>query len=300
MKSPSLLLKIAIMAGCSFFLLIADRSLSQEVEIRGSQPLIDVIKRSKGELVDTVAKVIGGEETTWEKHKWQVALLWSGEDINTRAQFCGGSLIAKNIVLTAAHCVDGGTTPSMIKILSGTADLTVGGQRSKVSKIYIHKNYQPIVPNVSPPINDIALIRVEQDVVGQTIAPVSVFDDKNVSPSAKITVTGWGKTETGYSAAKLKEAKIRYVSRDRCNAAPSYDGQVTDVMLCAGEDEGGKGVCSGDSGGPATLNGSVIGIVSWGAVPCAKPFKFGVFTNVGSFEPWIKNCLQNEAVCEVQ
>lgn len=43
--------------------------------------------------------IVGGVETTIEKHPWQVSLQKNSFHI------CGGSIISKDWVITAAHCV---------------------------------------------------------------------------------------------------------------------------------------------------------------------------------------------------
>lgn len=57
--------------------------------------------------------------------------------------------------------------------------------------------------------------------------------------------------------------------------------------ICAGVPEGGKGQCSGDSGGPLILNDTQIGIVSWSRKPCTTPPYPGVFTEVSAYVGWI-------------
>src|ERR1700738_1791220 len=80
--------------------------------------------------------IVGGKpaENIKDCH-WQVAL------VDGRFQFCGGSLIATNWVLTAAHCVDNGIVqqdPKRLDVLAGTLDKTTGGVRSNVDKLFVH------------------------------------------------------------------------------------------------------------------------------------------------------------------
>lgn len=70
---------------------------------------------------------------------------------------------------------------------------------------------------------------------------------------------------------------------DRLHSRKIYPG-----MLCAGVQEGGKGQCSGDSGGPLTINGVQVGIVSWSVKPCAVAPYPGVYTKVSHYVNWIK------------
>lgn len=80
------------------------------------------------------------------------------------------------------------------------------------------------------------------------------------------------------------------MGRDECTAdyADVEGGYIDDTMICAGVPEGGKDACSGDSGGPLTKNGTLVGIVSLGLV-CALSGYPGVYTNVASVREWIRN-----------
>ena len=106
-----------------------------------------------------------------------------------------------------------------------------------------------------------------------------------MEPSAyPLLATGWGATEAGPPPIDLQEVQVPLVSEANCNDANSYNGDVTDTMLCAGIDEGGKDTCQGDSGGPLTRgpgNTVLTGITSWG-IGCADANFFGVYTRVSN------------------
>jgi secreted trypsin-like serine protease len=113
-------------------------------------------------------------------------------------------------------------------------------------------------------------------------------------------VTGWGATnEGGLVVSRLNELSIPYVARETCNDPLSYNGQITESMICAGK--AGRDSCQGDSGGPLIIkrNGSaqLVGIVSWGE-GCARPGKFGVYTRVPKFVSWIRSCTASPDTCQ--
>lgn len=267
--------------------------IAQSLQSGGSVPLQNAIRRYYGVRSTAVPKIINGEDATWDNNKWQVALLVSWIVDASSAQFCGGSLIRQNWIATAAHCVDNNTSREHVHVLTGTANLKSGGKRSNVEAIFVHKDYDPNSQN-----NDIALLRLKDDGVGEAIRPVAL--DKEpviVSPGQMATISGWGVTESGYPSPQLKKILVPLVSRETCNSPASYDGHVTDKMICAGVDQGGKDSCQGDSGGPATKDEFLIGIVSWGE-GCGKPFKYGVYTRVAEFANWIEECVRESESCK--
>lgn len=70
--------------------------------------------------------------------------------------------------------------------------------------------------------------------------------------------------------------------------AKRHNNAVTSHQICGGVDEGWKGQCSGDSGGPLLFENNVqLGIVSWSIKPCTKPPYPGVYTKVSHYIDWI-------------
>jgi secreted trypsin-like serine protease len=91
----------------------------------GSKPLLAAKSRyEKGD--DTNTRVVGGDDTRYERNPWQAALVYAPDDNPARAQFCGAVIIHSQWLLTAAHCVDDGTRPEQVDIISGTAVLRRG------------------------------------------------------------------------------------------------------------------------------------------------------------------------------
>jgi secreted trypsin-like serine protease len=242
-------------------------------------------------------EIIGGSEVDPPgSYPWQVALVSSGAGSYWSRQFCGGSLIQTNWVLTAAHCVDGGTLPSSLNIVAGIHDLTspAGSQELTVSQIIIHENY-------SFPDYDIALLKLNGNVtLGGSGASKTALIPMVPSHAGSLTgitatVSGWGNINPSGSQTfpnELYSVDVPIISNAVCNDPQHLDGLVTDRMVCAGVDQGGIDSCQGDSGGPLFIdfNGKphVAGIVSWG-FGCADPFLPGVYTRVSVLEDWVIN-----------
>lgn len=90
-------------------------------------------------------------------------------------------------------------------------------------------------------------------------------------------------------SAVLRKVSIPIVSRAKCQAIYGTSS-ITNDMICAAVDEGGKDSCQGDSGGPLidASNGVLIGVVSWG-YQCARAGYPGAYARVGYFVDWINN-----------
>ncbi|MEZ5798618.1 MAG: serine protease [Paracoccaceae bacterium] len=170
-------------------------------------------------------KVIGGEVAQDGAWPWQVALLVNGMPVSTDSQFCGGSLVLDNWVLTAAHCVhmadDDGTwadlDPKAISILVGTNKLDGSGDVVPVEKIVRHPSYAGTQFDY-----DIALIKLARrpTVPYKTIeVPDADFGQVLNQPGVTTIVTGWGLQNGAQSSPELRQAQIQMLDRDLCNTA---------------------------------------------------------------------------------
>jgi secreted trypsin-like serine protease len=246
-------------------------------------------------------KIMGGFRATPGDDPWQAALLLPGADNAPRQPFCGGSVIAAEWILTAAHCVDRQTRPEHVDVLVGTNNYSSGGTRINVRQIFVHPDFRP------KPLrwNDIALLRLARP-VGTGIRPIPTpargVEPALIPPRQKVRVTGWGAVGQGGGWVKdLRAVEVQIVSHSLCTDEVSYpDGRITESMVCAGYGTGGRDSCQGDSGGPMTtmMGGTryLAGIVSWGD-KCGQPNKYGVYTRVARFDTWIAQCMSGDARC---
>lgn len=247
--------------------------------------------------------IVGGDIADTGEYPWQVALVASNYVNPYWGQFCGGTLIDTQWVLSAAHCVeDDGviSSPNSIDIVLGINKLSDGlnygsaGQRIHVDAIYPYPGFHYGANGEL--IEDAALLHLKTPaIINSTVATITLAssaDSSLFAPGVTSTVTGWGDTtEGGYGSNDLLEVQVPIVSYAVCAAGYAGEYQLTDaVHLCAGLAAGGKDSCQGDSGGPLIVpNGSEwmqAGIVSFG-IGCAEPNYYGVYSRVSYFKPWI-------------
>ncbi|XP_078373114.1 uncharacterized protein LOC144656754 isoform X1 [Oculina patagonica] len=254
--------------------------------------------------VATRGKIVGGEGVfVAGSHPWQV-MLWSKRE---KRHFCGGSLVAKSWVVTAAHCVTGRYSIGDIEVRLGKLFTNKRERRRQQTRlpnrIKIHPQFSDVTYE-----SDIALIHLSREVIYTNyVKPICLPHSTNdlLQPGAIGVVTGWGRKGKGKNVrTRLRKVSLPIVDQATCKRShPKY--LVSNNMFCAGHYNGSRDdACDGDSGGPLAIDNSLtaraddyrwvlVGIVSWGD-GCGEVGKYGVYTRVSNFVRWMNSHLDED------
>ncbi|CAH0404314.1 unnamed protein product [Chilo suppressalis] len=239
-------------------------------------------------------RIIGGREARFAEFPWQAHVRISEFQ-------CGGVLVSRWYVATAAHCVSR-ARPRDISVWLGALDTTAGADTARklgvVQKI-LHPLFQ--FRMTQPDRYDIALLKLSRPITYTShILPICLPDYDMELRGKSGVIAGWGKTEAsnGHTGTNLlRSATVPILSREQCikwHQSKQISVEIHSEMICAGHSDGHQDACLGDSGGPLIVldNGRyyLVGITSAG-FGCGVDHQPGIYHNVQVTASWIRTVI---------
>jgi secreted trypsin-like serine protease len=237
--------------------------------------------------------IVGGTAVPNGKYPFMAALLdkrRAGDAFDEL--FCGGTLIDKDSVLTAAHCLVN-PNPDKLEVVVGRTALNQNwGQLRSVSHRFIHPRY-----NGNGYGYDVAILKLSRPLKGIKPIKLATAKQNNLEkPGHILTTAGWGvvKQRPGpfdVRTFRMHEVSVPVVSDSHAKQAYQSQGlkYLPSLQVAAGKK--GNGPCFGDSGGPLFGSGSrtQVGITSHGAGGCGRAHYPAVYTEVNDAQigKWI-------------
>lgn len=230
-------------------------------------------------------RIVNGTDSSVQEIPFMASLEFFG------SHTCGGAILTRDTVITAAHCLDYFSEHhplSTLTIRVGTSYLQREGSVFNISRMIIHPLYNAATYDF-----DIALLKLATPITfGQTVQPVVLARNRaDLLDDEMVQVSGWGRVRSGGPLADvLQKLEMPVLRQTECEQIFRTINTVTVRMFCAGYVNGAGDSCNGDSGGPLVNRNNVLyGLVSWGPSQCALQGFTGVYTSVAHFQAWIQS-----------
>jgi len=201
--------------------------------------------------------------------------------VGTNGSVCSGTVIARDLVLTAAHCVDLGFEFAVFEL--GDSRL----RETDVARFEQHPQFDFGASNMARPTVDLAILKLAKPLSAR-IVPVALGAREFFPAGDKFRVAGVG------SVSDANDGTFGRLLVAGLTTVPSRsDLQLRLVDPVTRGKRPGVSACSGDSGGPVfedTRSGLVlVGIVSWAATVSGSPGCGGITgaTPIAPVRTWI-------------
>ncbi|BFF99396.1 brachyurin [Drosophila madeirensis] len=237
-------------------------------------------------------RIMNGTIARDKQFPYQVGLLCYFADSPNEPNLCGGTIISKRWILTAAHCLQDPSS-ELQKVIVYVGSLSVHESAAYVvrkSATIVHKQF-----NRKIVANDIALIKLPRDLTfNARIQPARLANPKDSYVGRTAIISGWGLTTKQEASRVLQYIRAPILSNKECEKQwnKQLKGKsrklVLDSFICIDSRAGLP--CRGDSGGPLVLDDgskTLVGIVSHGYDDKCQVTLPDILTRVSSFLNWI-------------
>ncbi|GGP48266.1 S1 family peptidase [Saccharothrix coeruleofusca] len=247
------------------------RRLVKSIALTAAVAAVGLTTTAPASAADVSSYVVGGTRATIAETPWVVYLATT-----SGGQFCGGTLVKADKVVTAAHCVTGRSAASTRVVWNREDKQSTAGTVAAVSRIWVHPGYTTATAGY-----DVAVLTLTAGITSDYLPLATPEDTDLYAEGTQATVLGWGTTCSGCSTSRyLLKATVPVTSDTTCRTA--YAQYRNTSMVCAGRPEGGVDTCQGDSGGPMVAGGKLIGATSWGR-GCALANYPGVYARIAPY-----------------
>jgi len=235
------------------------------------------------------SRIVGGDDVEPGRYPWVVSIV---DEQNI--QFCGGSLITSEWVLSAAHCAGRGFSVQIGR--NNLAKMDENYEQIPIVKEVMHPNFCEEKHSF-----DFLMIKIQWPSNFETM--ILARPDTKLPHGLPVTAMGWGSLFYGGPRSDvLQEVEVDVVNNTVCNDSYKSIAPITDDMLCASRE--GKDSCYGDSGGPLIWKGDdgyyvQVGISSWGEF-CAEPAYPGVYSRVSVGIQWMTEVIRQDGQMTVK
>ncbi|EFA07413.2 serine protease P84 [Tribolium castaneum] len=280
----------------------------QQLQVREDSLALPVLQKRIDDLEECglsadrilMKRIIGGDEAKFAQFPWQAFIKISSYQ-------CGGVLVSRKFVATAAHCIITARLKDTLVYL-GELDTQDTGKVKELEPAELHRVRRRIIhPNfqfrtTQPDRYDLALLELITEAgYSYHISPICLPPSDMVLTGRTAVVAGWGKIQPSnelMGTNVLRSATVPILDIRECLAwheIKQISVELHEEMLCAGHESGKHDACLGDSGGPLIVleNGrwTLVGITSAG-FGCGEPHQPGIYHKIPVTADWIRSVIR--------
>lgn len=243
-------------------------------------------------------KIINGQTAEYDSDLSRSTVALMMVDADRTKSYCTGTLVSKDLVVTAAHCVDPHLSGYQVQVSFGSETYASKneGELREIERVYTYDMVYPPqgMTDAMRTINelkDVALIKLLTSAPKWAVPVPILGSESSLAPDQELLIAGFGRTQEGYSAMS------KYLQWTNVNIVKVEDRRI-EV-----DQTKGTGACWGDSGGPAYIRTDkglvVVGATSgaaYGAQDCHHNVVYASLPGFRDFLEKVAAALGGEAL----